>query len=48
MTPHGNRDVDQYGRKLRLVTVSGLSVGDALIAEGLAVPWAGRRHYWCG
>lgn len=48
VTPHGNRDIDKYGRKLRLVTVNGLSVGNYLIGEGLAVPWAGRRHYWCG
>jgi micrococcal nuclease len=48
VTPHGNRDIDQYGRKLRLVTVNGRSVGDTLIDEGLAVPWEGHRHYWCG
>ena len=48
VTPHGNRDVDLYGRKLRLVTVNGRSVGDTLIDEGLAVPWEGHRHHWCG
>jgi endonuclease YncB( thermonuclease family) len=46
--PRGDRDIDKYGRKLRLVTVNGLSVGGYLIGEGLAVPWAGRRHHWCG
>lgn len=43
----GSRDVDRYGRKLRLVLVDGKSVGDVLIAEGLAWPWEGRRHNWC-
>ena len=43
----GNRDEDRYGRKLRLVTVNGRSVGDILIEEGLAWPWEGRRHAWC-
>jgi endonuclease YncB( thermonuclease family) len=43
----GNRDEDRYGRKLRLVTVNGRSVGDILIEEGLAWPWEGRRHDWC-
>ncbi len=43
----GSRDEDRYGRKLRLVLVDGRSVGDTLIAEGLAWPWQGRRHAWC-
>ena len=43
----GSRDEDRYGRKLRLVTVNGRSVGDILIEEGLAWPWEGRRHDWC-
>lgn len=43
------RDADRYGRKLRLVSVDGRSVGDALIAEGLARPYAGGyREGWCG
>jgi endonuclease YncB( thermonuclease family) len=45
--PSGSRDEDKYGRKLRLVTLNGQSVGDILIAEGLAWPWQGRRHDWC-
>ena len=45
--PLGRRDVDRYGRKLRLVLVNGRSVGDVLIAEGLAWPWQGHRHAWC-
>ncbi|MFN4141347.1 thermonuclease family protein [Aestuariivirga sp.] len=44
----GTRDEDRYGRKLRLVLVDGRSVGDTLIREGLAWPWQGRRHRWCG
>jgi endonuclease YncB( thermonuclease family) len=43
----GNRNEDRYGRKLRLVTVNGRSLGDILIEEGLAWPWEGRRHDWC-
>ena len=46
--PRGARDEDRYGRKLRLVLVNGRSVGDTLIAEGLAWPWQGHRHAWCG
>ena len=48
VTPHGDRDVDQYGRKLRRITVNGRSVGDILVDEGLAHPWEGHRHFWCG
>ena len=47
IAPLGNRDEDKYGRKLRLVTINGQSVGDILIGEGLAWPWEGRRHDWC-
>lgn len=42
-----DRDSDRYGRKLRIVTRGGTSVGDALIAEGLARPWEGARRPWC-
>ena len=41
------RDEDQYGRKLRIVTRDGRSVGDMLVAEGLARTWTGRREPWC-
>jgi micrococcal nuclease len=41
------RDVDRYGRKLRIVTRDGQSAGSVLIAEGLARPWEGRRRPWC-
>jgi micrococcal nuclease len=44
----GSRDEDRYGRKLRVVARHGRSVGDALIAEGLARRWDGARRPWCG
>lgn len=43
----GGRDEDRYGRKLRIVTRGGRSVGDMLVAEGLARTWTGRREPWC-
>jgi len=42
-----DRDMDRYGRKLRIVTRGGGSIGDILIAEGLARPYAGGRRPWC-
>jgi endonuclease YncB( thermonuclease family) len=42
-----DRDRDRYGRKLRLVLVNGMSVGDTLVAEGLARWYAGHRRPWC-
>jgi micrococcal nuclease len=41
------RDEDRYGRKLRIVTRNGRSLGDLLVAEGLARTWTGRREPWC-
>ncbi|HSG54966.1 MAG TPA: thermonuclease family protein, partial [Paracoccaceae bacterium] len=41
------RDVDGYGRQLRIVTRGGKSLGNVLVAEGLAETWAGHRHDWC-
>lgn len=41
------RDEDGYGRKLRIVTRDGRSLGDVLVAEGLARTWTGRREPWC-
>jgi endonuclease YncB( thermonuclease family) len=41
------RDEDRYGRKLRVVTRNGRSLGDQLVAEGLAQTWSGRREPWC-
>jgi endonuclease YncB( thermonuclease family) len=42
------RDADRYGRKLRILERHGRSLGDILIAEGLARPWDGARRSWCG
>ncbi len=42
-----DRDEDRYGRKLRVVMRDGRSIGDTLVAEGLAHPWEGRRLDWC-
>lgn len=43
----GNRDEDQYGRKLRVVIRDGRLLGDQLVSEGLARTWTGRREPWC-
>ncbi len=45
--PIAGRDEDRYGRKLRIVTRDGRSLGDQLVAEGLARTWTGRREPWC-
>jgi micrococcal nuclease len=42
-----DRNRDRYGRLLRTVTRRGQSLGDRLVAEGLAEPWQGRRSSWC-
>lgn len=41
------RAVDRHGRALRVVRRQGKSLGAALVAEGLAEPWRGRRSDWC-
>jgi endonuclease YncB( thermonuclease family) len=41
------RDQDRYGRKLRVLVREGHSLGDILVAEGLARTWSGRREPWC-
>lgn len=43
----GGRDRDRYGRELRIVLRDGVSLGDELVAEGLARTWTGRREPWC-
>ena len=43
----GSRDADRYGRLLRTVTRGGQSLGERLVAEGLAEPWRGHRGDWC-
>ncbi len=42
-----DRDVDRYGRKLRIVERDGHSLGGVLVREGLAREWGGRRAPWC-
>lgn len=42
-----DRDEDVYGRKLRTVLRDGRSIGDTLVAEGLAHPWLGYQEDWC-
>lgn len=43
----GPRDEDRYGRKLRTVHRNGRSLGDVLVAEGLAHRWRGYKENWC-
>jgi micrococcal nuclease len=43
----GSRDVDRYGRSLRVVQINGRSAGNLLVAEGLARPWSDQRRRWC-
>ena len=38
---------DRYGRTLAIVSNSRGSIGDQLVAEGLARTWSGRREPWC-
>lgn len=47
VTPIGGRDEDRYGRKLRVLTRDGHSLGDRLVGDGLARTWTGRREPWC-
>ena len=42
-----DRDTDRYGRKLRIVTRDGASLGEKLVEEGLARRWGGARRPWC-
>ena len=42
-----DRDVDKYGRQLRVVIRDGRSIGKMLVAEGLARTWSGKRRPWC-
>ncbi len=41
------RDEDRFGRNLRTVYRERRSVGDILVAEGLARKWEGSRRSWC-
>lgn len=42
-----DRDEDKYGRKLRIVTRNGASLGAQLVTEGLAHRWGGAQREWC-
>ncbi|MBY2973110.1 thermonuclease family protein [Rhizobium leguminosarum] len=41
------REEDRFGRKLRIVYRDRHSVGDMLVAIGLARKWQGSRRSWC-
>ena len=41
------RDTDRFGRSLRVVTRDGVSLGEVLVAEGLAERWGGPKIAWC-
>lgn len=43
----GDRDEDGYGRKLRILSRNGQSLGTKLVQEGLAHNWGGERLPWC-
>jgi micrococcal nuclease len=44
-----DRSYDRYGRKLMVVQRGGQSIGDVLVAEGLARHYSGGfREGWCG
>nr|WP_137677294.1 thermonuclease family protein [Parerythrobacter lutipelagi] len=45
--PSDSPDRDRYDRLLRELHVSGASVGDTLVREGLAEEWQGFRRDWC-
>lgn len=47
LASYGQNDTDVYGRKLRTVMRNNQSIGDRLIAKGLARPWTGSRRSWC-
>jgi micrococcal nuclease len=42
-----DRDTDRYGRKLRVLTRNGESLGGVLVDEGLARWYEGGRRSWC-
>ena len=42
-----DRDEDTYGRKLRLVLVNEISVGDTLVREGLVRYYGSGKMPWC-
>lgn len=45
--PLDGRLRDRHGRLLATVNRDGADIGEVLIVEDLARPWAGRRAPWC-
>lgn len=45
--PADGRKRDRYGRTLGIVLANDRDIGAALVAEGLARQWTGRRRPWC-
>ena len=43
----GAENADRYGRKLRVVSRNGRSLGAILVEEKLVRRWDGRRRSWC-
>jgi endonuclease YncB( thermonuclease family) len=43
----GWRERDRYGRKLRIVSREGKSLGERLVEQGLARRWNGPGFGWC-
>jgi putative transposase len=41
------REIRGHKRTLVVINVEGRSVGETMVAEGLARPWRGRRENWC-
>ena len=47
IVPTRGPNADRYRRKLRVILQNGRSVGDILVAGGLARRWDGARRPWC-
>ena len=47
MTTVGKSERDQYGRELRVVSRGGRSIGEAMVASGLAHDYRGKKTNWC-
>lgn len=47
MEMYDHRDEDMYGRKLRVLSRNGQSLGQILVSEGLARTWDGARRGLC-
>lgn len=47
MTAKRKDERDRYGRELRILTRGRQSIGEAMVAEGLAHNYAGAKTSWC-